>query len=191
MDAGLELREARQRALLTATALARLGNTSIPAISQIEKGVRGITVSRMDSLLRKTQNRLVVIPTVTSTPEEIARTLARLIGTSEFLVAYRVLLSYSDALKGETGSIRVALTLNSPKSTGSKLYDAALAAVVHYWLDRDGLPLPQWLNESRFTLEVQEALVESEYSLIPAPESVAHAFLVHNVLLDERALGGR
>ena len=189
MDAGIELRAARKKAGLSSTTLARLGHTSIPAISQIEKGTRGITVKRFDSLLRVARQRLLVVPTVTSTPDEIARFVARLIVETDLLAAYRVLLSYSDALSAEEPAVRLALTFTSPQSTGSALHDAVLAGLVRYWLEKAGVPTPDWLDEPRFHLTEATAFLESVYSLHPEPMSVAHAFLVHNVLIDERALG--
>lgn len=188
MDAGFELRNARKSAKLTATKLAQLGGTSVPAISQIENGSRGITVARFDSLLRKTGHRLAVLDTITPTPGEIAQSISGLLRADNWLAAYRVLLSFSDALKIESPTNRLALTAQAPQSSGSPVFDAALAAVVRYWLGDAHVPVHHWLDDSRFSLETPQPLLESEYSLIPPPVSVAPAFLVHNVLLDERAL---
>jgi hypothetical protein len=104
------------------------------------------------------------------------------------LRAYRLFIGYSDTLRGVEAGTRVALTLTRPETTGNKLYDASLAALVHHWLSADSLPIPAWINEEAFLLTSQTHLGETHYESAPSRDEVPDAFLAHNVLFPAEAL---
>lgn len=188
MNVGNELRRARLERGMTVRRLAELGNTSPAAISQIETGGRGVSVDRFASLLKKTRHRFVVIPTLASSVGEVAESIGNFLLQDDNQAAFREFISFSDSLKKQDKGVRVAITLNKPESTGSALYDAALAALVEYWLQIDSLPIPSWVNDPTRKLPVLEHLRESIYGRTPDVEEVLPEFLNHNVLFPTVAL---
>ena len=188
MDAGKELRRARRARGFTVRKLADLGGTSAAAISQIENGARGVSVERYSSLLSKTRNRIISLPTLANTAVEVAESISYFLADNDNQAAYREFISFSDSLRKQSPGIRVALTLGAPGTTGSSLYDAAIAALVEHWLVEDALPLPGWLENTEMFLPELQHLREGIYRPTPDPEEVSAAFLRHNVLFPEVAM---
>ena len=188
MDAGKELRRARRARGFTVRKLADLGGTSAAAISQIENGARGVSVERYSSLLSKTRNRIISLPTLANTAVEVAESISYFLADNDNQAAYREFISFSDSLRKQSPGIRVALTLGAPGTTGSSLYDAAIAALVEHWLVEDALPLPDWLENTELFLPELQHLREGIYGPTPDPEEVSAAFLRHNVLFPEVAM---
>lgn len=188
MDAGKELRRARRARGFSVRKLADLGGTSAAAISQIETGDRGVSVERLQSLLLKTRHRLIAVPSIASTPAEVAEGIKSALEESLPLRAYRMFIGYSDALRSLDPGIRVAITISGPESTGNELYDAALAALVQHWLSVDSLPIPTWVTDESFVLSEPKHLGETSYESAPTREEVPEAFLAHNVLFPADAL---
>ncbi len=188
MNVGKELRRARLERGMTVRRLAEIGKTSPAAISQIETGARGVSVDRFASLLKKTRHRYVVIPTLASSVGEVAESIGVFLRADDNQAAYREFISFSDSLKKQELGVRVAITLNEPETTGSDLYDAALASLVEYWLAVDGLPIPSWVYEPQRSLPSLVHLRESTYGRIPEPEEVLPQFLSRNVLFPAVAL---
>lgn len=188
MNVGKELRRARLERGMTVRRLAELGKTSPAAISQIETGGRGVSVERFASLLKKTRHRYLVIPTLASSVGEVAESIDLFLQQDDNQAAYREFISFSDSLKKQDQGVRVAITLNAPENTGSELYDAALAALVEYWLNVDSLPVPAWVHEPTRVLQELEHLREGIYGRTPDFEEVLPEFLSHNVLFPAVAL---
>ena len=92
MDASKVLRHARHDRGMTVRRLAELGKTSPAAISQIETGARGVSVDRLQSLLLKTRHRLIAVPTIASTPAEVAEGIKSALNESLPLRAYRMFI---------------------------------------------------------------------------------------------------
>lgn len=188
MDAGNELQRARHVRGLSLRKLAGLAGTSAAAISQIENGLRGVSVERYSSLLSKTRHRIITLPTLANTATEVAESIALFLAENDNQAAYREFISFSDSLKKQTSGIRVALTLVAPETTGSALYDAAIASLVEHWLTDAASPLPEWLDNSELFLPDLQHLREGIYGPTPEPEEVSFAFLRHNVLFPEIAM---
>ena len=188
MDASKVLRHARHDRGMTLRRLAELGKTSPAAISQIETGARGVSVDRLQSLLLKTRHRLIAVPTIASTPAEVAEGIKSALNESLPLRAYRMFLGYSAVLRELDHGVRVAITLSAPESTGNQLYDAALAALVQHWLSVDLLPIPTWVTDKSLVLTEPRHLGETAYESAPTREEVPEAFLAHNVLFPAEAL---
>lgn len=188
MDIGKELRKARHEDGVTLRRLADLGETSPAAISQIENGVRGVTFERIESLLERTSHRLVVLPTIAATASEFAEAIANFLKTKDVSGAFRTIISFSDSLRKQEPAVRVALVVPEPESTGSALYDAAIAAVVEHLFSPDGLPMPQWVRSADRYLSEPTHLAESVYSLVPELDEIPVAFAQRNVLFPSSAL---
>jgi transcriptional regulator with XRE-family HTH domain len=188
MDAGKELRRARRARGFTVRKLAELGGTSAAAISQIETGARGVTVERLQSLLLKTRHRLISIPTLASTPNEVSENIKAALEKSTPQLAYRLFIGYSDVLRQLEPGVRVAITISRPETTGNRLYDACIAALVQHWLLFDSLPVPSWVSEEGFILSEPTHLGETSYESAPNEQEVPEAFLLHNVLFPAEAL---
>ena len=188
MNVGKELRRARRERGLTVRSLAQLGGTSPAAISQIENGARGVSVERLNSLLLKTRHRIISIPSIASTVVEAAESIAEFISVEDFQAAYREFISFSDSLKKQSNGVKIALTLSEPESTGSDLYDCALAAITEYWLNKEKLPIPEWVENNYRFLATPAHLKESIYGRKPDPEEVAEEFARRGVIFPEIAL---
>ena len=59
----------------------------------------------------------------------------------------RHFIQLNDDLVAEHGSTRFALTISEPPTTGSKRWDAALAALAAYRLADEQLPSPGWVTD--------------------------------------------
>lgn len=188
MDAGKELRHARNDRGMTLRRLAELGKTSPAAISQIETGIRGVSVERLQSLLLKTRHRLITVPAIAATPAEVAEDIKSALDESLPLRAYRMFIGYSDVLRELDPGVRVAITLSAPESTGNQLYDASIAALVQHWLSVDSLPLAAWVTDNSSVLSEPMHLGETTYESAPSRSEVPKAFLAHNVLFPAEAL---
>ncbi|MDH6533322.1 transcriptional regulator with XRE-family HTH domain [Aurantimicrobium minutum] len=188
VDFGHELRRARHERGMSLRRLAELGNTSPAAISQIETGARGVTVDKYNALLMKTRHRLITIPTLAQTPDEVAESIARALDEGYPQKAYRLLIGYSDVLRVLEPSLIAIVTRTKPSSTGDQLYDAALAALVEHWLVASELPLQPWVVAAEYVLPEPLHLAESIFDPVPDPQEVPRAFLSHNVLFPSEAL---
>lgn len=188
VDFGQELRRARHERGMTVRRLAELGHTSPAAISQIETGARGVTVDKFDALLKKTRHRLIAIPTIASTVSEVALDITEFIAQGDEQSAFREFLSLSDSLRKQVPVALIALTYSAPETTGSLIYDAALAALVEHWLTAAQLPKPAWVSDPTRSLPALEYLRETNYGPIPEQSEVPVSFLRHNVLFSADAL---
>ena len=86
------------------------------------------------------------------------------------------------------GVDRVVLGIAEPHSTGSLAWDAALAALVDYWLNKSRLPKPDWITAASRTLTNPQSPQLGEYDLAPQPVEVPREFLRRNVLLERSTL---
>lgn len=154
MKAGDLLRTAREAARLSQRAFAAKAGVSQPAIAAVEGGAKGATVDRVANLLADLSFRIAPIPTTRPAAWEVACDIRARLADGDERTAFREVVQLSDDLVASPSDIRVALCVTPPASTGSKVYDALIAAVVEHQLDRTGLPLPSWLNEeNRWTLD--------------------------------------
>lgn len=188
MTVATSLRANRIASGLSVTALAKLGATSKAAVSQIENEQRGVSVDRLESLLRLTRSRIVTISTIAQTPLEVALDLAQSLNEENTSRAFRQLVGFSAELLAEPAAVRVALCLTPPETTGAELYDAALAGVVDFALR--GLPKPEWLNDSWRRVAEPVVLVEGSIHVAPARETVPIELLRRGVLIDAESLIG-
>ena len=154
MRAGDLLRTAREAARLSQRALAAKAGVTQPAIAAVEGGAKGATVDRVSHLLADLSFRIAPIPSTRPAAWEVACDLRVRLSTGDEPGAFREIIQFNDDLAASPADIRVALCVTPPASTGSRVYDALVAAVVEYQLDSAGLPRPSWLEqEARSTLD--------------------------------------
>jgi len=188
MTAAGILASAREASGITQSELARRAGTSQPDISLIERGERVPTVDTLDRLIGRLQHSLISIPVVRDDAPRAAERISAAVARNDSDVAFRAFIDYSDGLAAESGIDRVALAIARPRSTGSVAWDAALAAVAEYWLNRGRLPKPAWLTEAGRYLGEPTAPHLSEYDLEPEIDNVPREFLKRNLLIEQSTL---
>ena len=188
MRASVLLRTARKRSGLDQGELARRTGTSQPDVSLVESGKRIPTVDTLERLLNGTGHKLIAVQTIHSDAAESATLISDALKSENPAAAFRRFLDYSDSLSKLKALDRLVLTLAEPLTTGSRLWDAALAAVVDLWLDDAGLPKPQWIESEASTLPTPQALNVSEYDPEPDVKNVPPQFLSRNVLVERSTL---
>jgi transcriptional regulator with XRE-family HTH domain len=188
MSAAQLLRSSREASNLTQAELSRRSGTPQPNVSFIEGGSRIPTVETLERLLRASRHRLIAIPTIGQDAPATASRIELAVAHQEPDAALRAFIDYSDALAGEIGTTRIALTLARPQRTGSAVWDAALAALVDFWLSEERSPKPNWIEQpDRYLLRLTEPV---NYPLAPRVDraDVPPQFLKRNVLLERGTL---
>jgi transcriptional regulator with XRE-family HTH domain len=182
------LRAARRSARLSQAELVRRSGIDKSTVSLIESGLRSPSVEKLDQLLRATGRRVGIYPTSRSGSIEAGDAIADWIAEGDGEAALRVLLRYSDNLAATDGVERVVLAAAEPPPTGSPVWDAALAAVTEYWLDREELPRPAWIDDPARTLPDEMPLAVNRWTSLRAIRNVPDAFRRHRILVDESTL---
>lgn len=185
MAASTLLRSSRLTSGITQGDLAVRAKTSQPDISSIESGKRIPTVDTLERLLRQTGHRIIAIP---GAGVDAAETAERIASATSRDSALRAFLDYSDSLAAATGVDRVVLGIAEPHSTGSTGWDAALAALVDFWLSKSRLPKPEWINSPNRFLDAPQFPQLGEYDLAPDLDEVPDEFLRRNVLVERSTL---
>jgi transcriptional regulator with XRE-family HTH domain len=188
MPASTILRSARLTSGISQGDLAARTKTSQPDISTIEAGKRTPTVETLERLLRQTGHRIIAVPGVGPDAIETAERILVALKLNSTDSALRAFLDYSDNLRRTTGVDRVVLTVSEPHPTGSRAWDAALAALADYWLSKSKLPKPWWISAAGRTLPKAEAPQLGEHDLEPIRAHVPAEFLRRNVLLERATL---
>lgn len=186
--AGVFLRASRESSGLTQSVVAARAQTSTPALSHIENSRRDPGTAKLDALLRATGNRLGVVPTNRSGSLEAGAAIHDELAAGDERSAFRSFIQFSDNLAAENGVVRVVLAANEPPSTGSSLWDAALAAVSEYWLNKQRLPVPEWAAQPRRRLARRTVLSGDRYTRSIDDRDVPREFAHRNVALDASVL---
>jgi hypothetical protein len=98
-------------------------------------------------------------------------------------VAFRALIGLSDELAAATKPLRVALCVAVPAPCGDERFDAAIAGLVEHYLNKDRLPVPDWVDQpGRILAEPWQASPYTDRS------EVLKALARHGVLLAETDL---
>lgn len=188
MPGDLLLRSAREASRLTQTELGRRAGTAQSDVSFIESGTRSPTVATLERLLATTRHSLIAIPTIGPDAVASAARIRSALDRARFETALRAFIDYSDALAGETGAARIALTLARPARTGRPVWDAALAGLVEFWLNDERLPHPTWTAAPERYLSEQSELIEILYAPPIALDDVPPEFRGRNVLVERGTL---
>ncbi len=162
--------------------------TDSPSTSESGAGVP--TVETLKRLLLHTGHRIIGVPGIGPDAVDSAERIAGAVRDRSRGAALRTLLDYSDRLAAVTGTNRVVLTVSEPPPTGSRAWDAALASVSEFWLDRGTLPEPDWVKDRKRFLASPESPHLGDYGLEPDRANVPPEFLRRNVLFDRAARAG-
>jgi hypothetical protein len=100
----------------------------------------------------------------------------------------RAFIDYSDRLAHAGRAERVILSYAEPGPSGSRAWDAALAAVSDYWLNKSNLPRSDWMMEPDRTLIHPGAPHLGDLDLPPDKDKVPNEFLRRNVLIERMTL---
>ena len=185
MAASTLLRSSRLASGITQGDLAARAKTSQPEISTIECGKMIPTVETLERLLRQTGHRIIAVP---GAGVDAAKTADRIGSTKSRDSALRAFLDYSDSLAAAQGVDRMVLGIADPHSTRSAAWDAALAALVDYWLSKSRLPKPEWINSRARFLATPQSPQLGEYDLAPMLDEVPAEFRRRNVLVERSTL---
>lgn len=182
------LRGARLRARLTQSALSTRSGIAQSALSQIESGEHAPNWATVERILKSTGSSLVAIPTRRSDVSTVSQQIASAIAVSDEQAAVRHFIQLNDDLAAEHGATRFALTISEPPTTGSKRWDAALAALASHRLSEEGLPQPDWALSPARRLGKAWTFGSGRYPVSVPRENVPAAFLDRGVLIDRETL---
>jgi transcriptional regulator with XRE-family HTH domain len=191
MSASALLRASRLSAGLSQVELAERTATSQPDVSAIESGKRVPTVDTLERLLKRTGHRLVAIPCSGPDAVDTAERIAAAVRAENRDEGLRAFLDYSDRLAQSGRAERVILSYAEPGPTGSIAWDAALAALSDYWLNRSNLPRPEWMSNPGRMLSMPAAPHLSEEDTRPEAGSIPKEFRRRNVLVTRQTLSAR
>jgi len=185
MSSAQLIREVRRSRRLSQRALAAKTGFVQSALGDIERGAHDTSVGSAEKLLRGAGFKLFALPTTSSAVSTWADLIYdELRGPRQSLaVACRALIAMSDELAGAEPALRVALCITPPPPCGDSRFDAALAGIVAYHLERERLPVPGWVTDKeRFLSETW--VVSPHTEVHEVPEQLKR----HGVLLAESEL---
>jgi transcriptional regulator with XRE-family HTH domain len=181
-DSATLLRAARRNSGLTQEALASRVGVDQARVSRSESSQENLRFDTVDKLLAGTGHRLYSLPTRRDDAASIASYIRESVEAKDSKRALRQLIQLNDNLIAETGLVRGLLGLAEPESTGKKLWDAAIAAVVAWRLNEQNLPLPDWVSASHRKLERTRPLSADPADPIPPRSEVPAEFVERGVL---------
>lgn len=188
MSAGSLIRAARKSRKLTQHALGRRARLSQSHLSLIERGHQNPSFDAVERALLGAGHRLVAVPSVRDDAAAIAADIRFALLDGRDDRALRRFIQLNDNLRAEHGAVRFALTISEPEPTGSRQWDAAIAALVAHHLVAEGLPVPEWALSPTRSLKRPWTLGEGPYTLTPDPGRVPPEFARRRVLVDEDTL---
>ncbi|PWC03488.1 helix-turn-helix domain-containing protein [Agromyces badenianii] len=188
MTAGTLIRSARKSRRLTQQALGRRAHLSQSHLSLIERGHQNPSFEAVERALLGAGHRLVAVPTVRDDAAAIAADIRIAVLDDRADRALRRFIQLNDNLHAEHGAVRFALAIAEPEPTGSKQWDAAIAALIAHQLNAEGLPVPDWATSSSRSLKRPWVLGEGPYTLTPDPARVPVEFARRRVLIDKDTL---
>ena len=178
------IRTARSTKGLSQIELAELTGFDQAVISRYEGG-SGVRFSTLDKILGSTGSSLYMAPTNGLSADQAAILISTYLKSNELQSAMRVLIQLNDDLLREHGITRGVLGLSEPATTGNKVWDAALAALVAWRLNQEALPLPGWVNHAERFLATNYILKFDSADPLPTESETPDEFLKRGVLVFE------
>jgi transcriptional regulator with XRE-family HTH domain len=176
------IRSARKSRSLTQADLSQKAQVYQSNISAIESG-RDLSVSTLEKLLAATGYGLFALPIRTADVTEAARAIRAQLGKGNTQGAIRTLIQLNDNLISEHGLLRGVLGLSEPESTGSPVWDAALAGLVSWRLSEENIPIPAWVDKDRFFLSRPRGLRIDPADPLPTASDIPPEFARRGVLV--------
>ena len=151
MDAAALLRDARRRAELTQSEIARRAHTAQSAVAAYETGARTPSLRTLERLVRACDHELdlVVRPHTrrgAASLSELAPAIVEDLAAGEEQAAVRLLFGFADDFRGSSRPGQASLIATEPTSTGDARFDAALAATAELFAAEAELPAPEWVD---------------------------------------------
>lgn len=188
MAAGTLVRSARKSRRLTQASLGRRARLTQSHLSLIEGDRQNPSFDAVERALRGAGHRLIAVPTLRDDASAVAAEIRNDLAHGRAERALRRFIQLNDNLSTEHGEVRFALAISEPVSTGSKQWDAAIAAVVAHHLDTEHLPVPHWAKHPSRFLKRSWVFGAGPYALAPELDRVPAAFRERRVLIDEDTL---
>lgn len=188
MSASTFIRSARRRKNLGQRELGRRARISQSQLSLIESDKQNPAFETVEKILKSAGHRLVAIPTSREDAASVAVEIADALKNSRPERALRWFIQLNDNLASEHGALRFALSIAEPESTGTKHWDAAIAALVAYRLGEEGLPSPEWVTGDSRSLKRSWSIGDGTYGIRPELDRVPPEFLKRRVLIDADTL---
>ena len=181
-DAGTLVRAARKSRDLTQQRLAERTRIDQARVSRSERG-RDAEFSTVARLLAGAGHRLYSAPTQRDDAATIAAEISEHLRAGGRERALRALLQLNDNLLAEHGLVRGVLGLAEPEPTRDPVWDAAVAALVTWRLQEEGLPAPDWVNKPERFHAVPTGLNVDPADPVPPLAEVPDAFARRGVLV--------
>lgn len=182
-DIATLLRSTRRSRGLTQRELAARSRLAQPRIALAEKRREDPRFGTVTQLLAGSGHRLYAAPTTRDDVATVAADIRHAVQAGDAHLALRHLIQVNDNLVAEHGLLRGVLAITEPESTGSKTWDAAIAALVAYRLNQDAIPLPEWVSDERRVLKHARPLRVDPADPVPSTADVPQEFLDRGVLL--------
>ncbi len=176
------IRSARKSQSLTQADLAEQTQVHQSNISDIESG-RDLSVSTLERLLQGTGHKLFALPIQRADVTEAASAIRKALKGSNTQGALRALIQLNDNLVSEHGLRRGVLGISEPEPTGNQVWDAALAGLVAWRLTEENIPLPTWVDKTRFFLPVPRSLRIDSADPVPDASDIPPEFARRGVLV--------
>jgi transcriptional regulator with XRE-family HTH domain len=176
------VRSARKSQSLTQVDLAEQTQVHQSNISDIESG-RDLSVSTLERLLQGTGYKLFALPIQRADVTEAASAIRAHLKGGNTQGALRALIQLNDNLVSEHGLQRGVLGISEPEPTGNQVWDAALAGLVAWRLTEENIPLPTWVDKTRFFLTLPRSLRIDAADPIPAISDIPPEFARRGVLV--------
>ena len=176
------IRSARKSQSLTQADLAEQTQVHQSNISDSESG-RDLSVSTLERLLQGTGHKLFALPIQRADVTEAASAIRKALKGSNTQGALRALIQLNDNLVSEHGLRRGVLGISEPEPTGNQVWDAALAGLVAWRLTEENIPLPTWVDKTRFFLPVPRSLRIDSADPVPDASDIPPEFARRGVLV--------
>ena len=149
------VKRARKTAGLSLTEVAERSGLQLSNLSAIEAGKREPRAETLDRVAHATRRQFVAVPHVGMTAAEAAEEIYVAIQRGFESDLIRIAIQLNDNLVGAMGvTARYALVLETPDSTGRRVWDAVIAGIVEYRFKQFGFAAPDWVAATVLTDEV-------------------------------------
>ncbi|WP_162240198.1 helix-turn-helix domain-containing protein [Rathayibacter sp. Leaf296] len=182
-SAAVLLRAARRSGRLTQEQLAQRTGLDQARVSRSEHDQESPRFDTVDRLLSGSGHRLYAAPTRRDDAATAAVRIRTCLGRGDRHGALRNLIQLNDDLLGEKGLVRGVLAVTTPESTGEKVWDSAIAALVAWRLGQERIPSPEWVAEPSRTMSRSRVLRVDVADPVPGRDDVPEEFLQHGVLV--------
>lgn len=176
------VRSARRSRNLTQAQLAARSRVDQSAVSRSENG-RDADFSTIDRLLAGAGHRLYSAPTTRDDAATVASEIRSRLRGGDKDRALRALLQLNDNLVAEHGLVRGVLAVAEPESTRDPVWDSAIAGLVAWRLNEEGLPLPDWAVSPTRYLRVPATLDVDPADPVPSPADIPKELAERGVLV--------